>query len=103
MSPKEVDAVKRARVQIDVADTGIGIQARKLPLLFRKFSQLDSSTTRYFQFALIHSEICAYLTGQYLRWIWLGSRYRTRTISSHGRRFMGRFSYVLLLLNVLSC
>lgn len=47
MSPKEADAVRRARVQIDVTDTGIGIQARKLPLLFKKFSQLDSSTTRY--------------------------------------------------------
>jgi signal transduction histidine kinase/AmiR/NasT family two-component response regulator len=35
-------------LKIAVSDTGIGVAADKLPLLFQKFSQVDSSTTRQF-------------------------------------------------------
>jgi signal transduction histidine kinase/FixJ family two-component response regulator len=35
-----------AGLRISVSDTGIGIPADKLPLLFQKFTQVDSSTTR---------------------------------------------------------
>ena len=36
------------RVRVDVTDTGIGIEEDKIPLLFSKFTQADSSTTRRF-------------------------------------------------------
>ena len=35
-------------LKISVTDTGIGVPSDKLPLLFQKFSQVDSSTTRQF-------------------------------------------------------
>jgi CheY-like chemotaxis protein len=35
-------------LKISVSDTGIGVPSDKLPLLFQKFSQVDSSTTRQF-------------------------------------------------------
>ncbi len=38
----------RARVKISVTDTGIGIPADKISILFEKFSQADSSVTRKF-------------------------------------------------------
>jgi PAS domain S-box-containing protein len=38
----------RATIRFSVKDTGIGIPDNKKNLLFRKFSQVDSSTTRYY-------------------------------------------------------
>jgi len=35
-------------LRVSVRDTGIGVAPAKLPLLFQKFSQVDSSTTRQF-------------------------------------------------------
>jgi signal transduction histidine kinase len=35
-------------LKVSVTDTGIGVASDKLPLLFQKFSQVDSSTTRQF-------------------------------------------------------
>ena len=37
-----------AGIKVSVTDTGIGVPSDKLPLLFQKFSQVDSSTTRQF-------------------------------------------------------
>lgn len=37
-----------AVIHFSIQDTGIGIPADKLPLLFKKFSQVDTSTTRQF-------------------------------------------------------
>ena len=41
-------AAEEALVRIRVVDEGIGIPADKIPLLFQRFSQADSSTTRRF-------------------------------------------------------
>jgi PAS domain S-box-containing protein len=38
----------RAKLRIEVADTGIGIPADRIDRLFKTFSQIDSSTTRHY-------------------------------------------------------
>ncbi|MBP1910208.1 PAS domain S-box protein [Methanolobus bombayensis] len=42
------ETTSRATIRFSVRDTGIGIPDDKKNLLFRKFSQVDSSTTRYY-------------------------------------------------------
>lgn len=39
---------KRVRVRVEIADSGIGIEADKIPALFDAFTQVDSSTSRRF-------------------------------------------------------
>lgn len=41
-----VDAAGRLRLRVAVTDSGMGIPAEKLPLLFHLFTQLDGSSTR---------------------------------------------------------
>ena len=49
-------------VRISVSDTGIGMPAKKIPMLFQKFTQLDASTTRQFGGTGLGLSICYELT-----------------------------------------
>jgi signal transduction histidine kinase len=49
---------RNGRIKVSIADTGIGIPADKHPLLFEKFTQVDSSAKRQFGGAGLGLAIC---------------------------------------------
>ena len=60
-------------LRVSVRDTGIGVAAAKLPLLFQKFSQVDSSTTRQFGGTGLGLAICREIAHQLGGAVWAES------------------------------
>jgi signal transduction histidine kinase/PAS domain-containing protein len=60
-------------VTVAVSDTGIGIPAEHLPLLFVRFSQVDASSTRQFEGTGLGLAICRELIELHAQRIWVES------------------------------
>lgn len=81
----EVSCIERntnlVDVQISIHDSGIGINADKQHLLFQKFSQVDSSTTREFGGTGLGLAICKQLTER------MGGKISVNSIPGEGSSF----------------
>jgi signal transduction histidine kinase len=71
-------------IEIVVHDSGIGMPAEKLPLLFQKFTQLDASTTRQFGGTGLGLSICHELAGL------MGGEVDVQSVEGEGSTFIIR-------------
>jgi signal transduction histidine kinase len=60
-------------ITVSVSDTGIGIPAEHLPMLFLRFSQVDGSHTRQFSGTGLGLAICRELIELHQQRIWVSS------------------------------
>jgi len=77
------------RIYFSIQDTGIGIPLEKQHLLFRSFTQVDSSTTRKYGGTGLGLAICAYLTSR------MGGQIDVKSSEGSGSTF--RFFLPLIL------
>lgn len=67
---------EKIEIQFNVKDTGIGINEEQLPMLFKSFQQLDSSTTRKYGGTGLGLVICKSLVNLMGGDIWVDTSYK---------------------------
>jgi CheY-like chemotaxis protein/anti-sigma regulatory factor (Ser/Thr protein kinase) len=72
---------REAGLEFIVSDTGVGIPADRLPMLFQKFEQADASTTRRYGGTGLGLAICRELANAF------GGSIRAESIEGHGTKF----------------
>ncbi|MEP7364657.1 MAG: response regulator [Acidobacteriota bacterium] len=75
----------QARVYVSVEDTGMGIPADRLPMLFERFQQVDGSTTRRFGGTGLGLAICKELMAL------MGGDLTVSSVEGKGTRFVAEF------------